>query len=102
MSDPALVHIYGQSVPNDSVHVVGNREGLLLLKAAIEAALLGGQHEVEVYVNDGEGFNIRAIMMDSSWEAEKWTNLSVPYSDSSAMEQRPHALWPFTFWPNFF
>ena len=98
MSDPALVHIYGQSVPQDSVHIVGNREGLLLLKAAIEAALLGGRHEVEVCVNDGEGFDIRAVMLDSSWNAAQWTNLSLPYSDSTAMEQRVNALWPWTFW----
>lgn len=98
MSDPALIHFYGQSVPHDSVHIVGNRAGLLLLKEAIDAALLGGRPEMEVFVNDGEGFNIRALMLDSAWDAEKWTNLSVPYTESISMEQRVNALWPWIFW----
>lgn len=98
MSDPELLHIYNQSLPQDDVYIVGNRAGLLRLKAAVELALSKVHHETTAFVNDGEGFGIRAMLLDESWEAENWTRLGVPYSERAAMEQRENSRWPWEFW----
>lgn len=98
MGDPELLHVYGQSLPNDSLYIVGNRAGLVRLKAAIELALSNVHHETIAYVNDGEGFAIRAMLLAEAWEFENWTRLAVPYSERDAMEAKENAIWPWDFW----
>lgn len=95
MSDPELVHIYQQEVQHDSVHIVGNRAGLLRLRAAIEMALSQGQKEVLAFINDGSGYMIKVVCLNEPLKGENWTELGVPYTNSNAMEGREDAIWPW-------
>jgi hypothetical protein len=95
VSDPELVHVYQQSVPHDGVYIVGNRPGLLRLRAAIEAALSQGDKEVLAFINDGSAYMIKVIALNEHWKGENWPRISVPYTDSTAMEGRENAIWPW-------
>jgi len=87
--DPPLVHIYPQVAWHDDVFVVANKEGLLALQRAIYGALKKGKGVAEVYVADGEGYDVKILLHDAVWPSDEWKRLAVPYTADYAKEITP-------------
>lgn len=83
-----LLHVYGQGVWHDDVYIVGNRESLEDLRAAIDAALDKGEGSSKAFTSDGEGFSIGVFLEDAEWQTEEWMKLPMPYTEDMAKEQR--------------
>jgi hypothetical protein len=83
------VHIHGQAYWHNDVYIVGNNEGLLKLKEAVDKAILEGMGKVSTFVNDGEGYDIVIKQVDN---IEKY---AVPYHDECAEEKRCDVLYPW-------
>ncbi len=97
--DPALLHLYAQAMYHFEAYVVGNRAGLLKLREAIDAALAGeGSRGTgcarDVFVRDGEGYDVFVVREDAPWRGPPWDRLAVPYTDESASSKRKDAIWP--------
>lgn len=64
-----IVHIYAQSARHCDAIILGNEEGLIALRKAIEIAISNkGKHspKVNVFCNDGEGYSIKIHCLDDS------------------------------------
>ena len=85
MAKYAVVHIYGQYAHHMEAIILGNRQGLLALKKAINTALGRplGRGTQEVYVNDGEGYDIE-IQVIKDEEIDK---LPVTYTADYAQDK---------------
>jgi hypothetical protein len=81
-----LVHIYGQKIWHDDVFIIANREGLLALQKAISEALEKGKGVAEVFVADGEGYNVEILLNDADWPSDVWDSLVLPYTDGCVQE----------------
>lgn len=90
-----LCHLYGQAFYHAPAYIVGNREGLIALRNAIDRALVNGRGQEGLFVQDGKGFAVHAIMDDSDWQSETWRLRAVPYTDECAKESRPDAIGPW-------
>jgi hypothetical protein len=84
------LHVYAQTTWHDDAFVVGNRQGLEALRAAIDAALSGGAGQAQPFVNDGEGFDAHVLLASE----EDMAKLAVPYTGDDARDQ-PGARWPW-------
>jgi len=75
-----LLHVHGQMWQHEEVLIEGNREGLEELKVAIEKALASGVTEKSdtVFVNDGEGFDVKVKCI----KEEEIASLPLPYCGS--------------------
>ena len=56
MSDCPILHVYGQHCEHDEAFIIGTRDALLALRAAIDASLTQDHAVAEVYAADGEGY----------------------------------------------
>jgi hypothetical protein len=100
LSDIKLLHVYGQEQWHDELIIVGNKEGLKILKDTIEKALEGDKEmnftqsapEAYVSVTDGEGYEIMVVRNDEDWKDKTWEKLTVPYTEGYAEERREGAL----------
>lgn len=90
----AILHIHAQQAPHDEAFVVGNRQGLLALRQAIDAALESGQGETAAFAADGEGFSVFVILQPGGLGSPGWIAAAVPYSGEWAAENRESAVWP--------
>lgn len=67
------INIYGQYAWHTDAKIVANIAGLLVLKEAINKAIVGGYDgiidEIEVFASDGEGYKLKIICTD---EWKKW------------------------------
>lgn len=75
---------------------MGNPEGLIKLKEAIEVALAGNIGVEQVCVNNGEWFDIKIKSLKSDCgdlRDPRWVKLAVPYCVESAEESRADAIW---------
>jgi len=90
----AVLHIHAQQVSHDEAFIVGNRQGLLALRQAIDAALEGEQGKADAFVADGEGFSVFVIMQPGDLGSLEWNAAAVPYTRSWAAENREDAVWP--------
>ena len=68
-----ILHVYGQYAYHTDLIIIGNEEGLGALKMVIELALAHGQGNGEVSCNDGEGYTVIVVKVESDKE------LPVPY-----------------------
>ena len=93
--DPSLLHIHGQPSWQDEAYILGNRDGLLALRAGIDAALEHGEGGAEVMVADGEGYVVEVMLEEASWDSPAWERVAVPYTASEAAENRDEAIWPW-------
>lgn len=80
-----IVHIYGQLLWHDYVLIVGNKEGLNILKNVIDEALKNGKAKTEEYpfCNDGVRYPIIIIFEEAK---DFIDGLPVPYTDKSARD----------------
>lgn len=77
-----LLHIYAQELNHDEAFIVGNKEGLLRLKEAIDKALNEEAYlSRNVFVSDGEGYNVVVICNDKEPQDDTWQNLILPYTN---------------------
>lgn len=90
-ADPIpVLHLHAASFWHDDAWVVGNREGLERLRAAIDRALQKGGAHAAAFVNDGEGFHcFVAVESDSDMD-----RLNVPYTDEMAGSATDGCHWP--------
>lgn len=66
MPDDAIpiIHVIAQVAWHDPAFIVGNREGLTALRAALDAALSSDSGSYcTAFVEDGEGFNLHVRCM---------------------------------------
>ncbi|RPF49532.1 hypothetical protein EDD75_0348 [Thermodesulfitimonas autotrophica] len=91
----AVLHIYAQTSHHDDAFIVGNRQGLLALRRAIDAALESGQSKDSVFVSDGEGFDVYVILQEGDLQSPGWIAAAVPYTAEWAAETRGNAVWPW-------
>lgn len=79
--EPAFLHVYAQGMQHDEAVIVGNINGLKLLREAIDAAISDQQHgSTDVFTSDGEGYTLHILRAN---EAEA-NNLELPYTDEMA------------------
>jgi hypothetical protein len=86
------LHIYGQEQWHGEAFIVANMQALLLLKKAIDDAIVQGHGYVPAFVGDGEGFNTLIARLD---DAKAFDKLAVPYNDEIASEKQEDAVWPW-------
>ena len=82
MADVTLLHVYEHYAHHDDVWIVGNVDGLLALRNAVDAALhhVDGVGHADVMVSDGEGFAVNVVCDDSDWQGDTWQRLLLPYT----------------------
>lgn len=81
-----ILHIYGQYEENDDIEIAGDRQALIELRAAIDAALETKNGESEPYTNDGEGYTIHVTMLTRD-EAEQ---IKTPYAYHRFVDREDH------------
>lgn len=86
------LHIFAQEQWHGEAFMVANTQALLLLRKAIDDALLNGHGYVPSFVGDGEGYNTLIARMD---DPREFDTLAVPYNDEIAQETREQAVWPW-------
>ena len=81
-----VLHIYGQHSYHMEAIIMGSEKGLIALRDAINEAIFPGKEssEVEVYVNDGEGYTVYIKMINDAGIDE----LPVPYTADFAQDKR--------------
>ena len=80
-----VVHIWSQGAWHDSSYIVGDRDGLMKLRDALDQAIESGAATAEVFVSDGEGYDIDVTCVEDT------KRLAVPYLESYAKEDRKNA-----------
>jgi len=82
----SLLHVWSQKNEHAPLFVVGNREGLLALREAVDAAL---NHECcgqQVCQGDGELYDLFVACDDTALEHWKWaTTYRDPYTPSEGI-----------------
>lgn len=93
MKDVPVVHVYEHYSDHCDVIILGNRKGLLALYDAIGNALttMDGKGTTEVYVNDGEGYDLEIQVVDE----KEIDNLPVPYTAAHAKERSNKSPYDF-------
>lgn len=99
MNMPQL-HIFSQIYWHTEAFIVGNREGLIALKAAIGKALEEGKGQADAFVSDGEGYMTGVICVDKPDDSREWTLMANPYTDEICSEKRPDAIHAWQLWYN--
>lgn len=89
-----LLQLYTQPAWHEDAWIVGNRPGLEALVQAIQNALSSGEGAAEVFAADGEGFTLRVRLDNAPMSSPSWMKRAMPYTDESAREHRPEAVWP--------
>ena len=95
-----LLHLHPGAHWHEPGYIVGNRQGLIALREAIDAALRGGVFRPEVEVNDGEGYvlEVQIDESDSNERGSTWWRRAKPYTDPVACcgNDEPGTIWPWT------
>lgn len=79
-----LLHIYGQASWHGTARIVGNRNALIVLRDAIDAALSEGKAETSASTTDGEGYGVEIELVDAAWESPAWETRPPSYIDPIA------------------
>lgn len=82
-----ILHLYAQYAHHADAFIMGNEEGLIALRDAINEAIYPGKtkSEVEVYCNDGEGYTIYVKVVPEKFHVD--TKLPVPYTADYAQDK---------------
>ena len=80
-----IVHIYSHYAHHTDAIILGDEQGLIALRDAINEAIYPGKRksEVEVFCNDGEGYTIKIGCIDK----ERIDLMPVPYTASYAKDK---------------
>lgn len=77
---------------HDDTWIVGNSATLTALAQAIHDAFTWGEGSADAFTADG--FTLRVRLDDAPMSLASWVRRAVPYTDESAREHRPEAVWP--------
>jgi hypothetical protein len=84
-----VVHLWQPYAYHDPAYIVGNRDGLVMLRDAVQQAIDDGYGEANPYVADGEGYTLEVrCVKDTDHQA-------VPYTADDAAEDRPGVTRPW-------
>lgn len=75
-----LLHIYAQPDNHCTALIVGNRNALIVLRDAIDAALASGKAETGAVTTDGEGYSVEIVRDNNDWTSPSWKKRSLPYT----------------------
>ncbi len=82
-----VLHVYGQGSQHDDVWIVGDREGLLRLRGAIDESLFFQDRRTrETFTADGEGYTVHVRVMDPA----TLDALRLPYTDLDLPREGKH------------
>jgi hypothetical protein len=84
-----ILHIWSQYAEHSEAFILGNREGLLALREAIDKALDVGQAHAMTFCTDGEGFDTLVVCEDSDWQGPVWQEQKLPYTRFSSDPSYP-------------
>lgn len=84
-----IVHLWSPYAFHEESYVIANREGLIKLKNAVDMALNTGQGKTEVFVADGEGYDLHIFITDDE------ISMALPYTADYAKESREKAVYPW-------
>ena len=95
-SKTPVVHLHGQNAQHDAAYIVGNRDGLKVLRHLIDRAL-GGAGDPNIneemsrylFVSDGESFPVSVRLLDRPFGDALWDRERMPYFDEMARDTRP-------------
>ena len=73
-----ILHIYAQDSWHQEAFIVGNEEGLLELRNALDLALKSKQGIANVFPTDGEGYEAYVLLVGDD-EEDKFHQLKLPY-----------------------
>lgn len=91
--DNPYMHIHAQDQWHSEAFIVANEQALLLLKKAIEDALVTGHGYVPSFAGDGEGYNTLIAKVD---KPESFDRMALGYTDEVAGKHQPeNAIWPW-------
>jgi hypothetical protein len=79
-----LLHVYAQGQWHGELRIVGNRNALLALRDALDAALVNGVTETSAMTTDGEGYPIVIEPDHGRWDSRSWESRALPYTDPAA------------------
>lgn len=85
-----VVHLWQPLMWHCDQNIVGNKEGLTLLKDALQKAIDTGKGVAEAFISDGEGHD---VIIQCVKEIDL---LAVPYTDECAGEHREEAIFPWS------
>lgn len=83
-----ILQVYSPRIGHDSSYIMGNKNGLLAMRDAIDKALEsshGIAHEGSVFVSDGDSFNLVIIKHDSDFQSNFWQQLIKPYTKDATV-----------------
>ncbi len=89
----SFLHIYPQEYWHCDALVVANRDGLLSLQKAVDAALAEGIGKTDASAADGEGYATHVILLDNA-DQGAWQRLRMPYIDEVAIDRRENCIHP--------
>jgi len=71
---PPLLMVRPQFIQHDELHVYGNRDGLKVLRDALDIAISLGCDSMSEWVcaPDGEGYHVEINLDNSHWQGESW------------------------------
>jgi hypothetical protein len=85
-----LLHVYASDFPHGEVYIAGTKDGLRLLKKAIEDAIENEKSTSdEFYTNDGEGYNVLIAAVDEG----TMTSYVEPYAELQRNGPGPWLIW---------
>ncbi len=78
---PSLLNIYPQRQWNTNAFIMGNKEGLIALKKAIEDALENPNKtgKTEISDSDGKNFNCYVKLNNDEKQSASWNKNVTPY-----------------------
>ncbi len=90
-----LLHVYGQHAQHSPLGIVGNRNGLTVLRDAIDAVLRGEyrprppdapagramENHTSAMTSDGEGYSVVVELVERPWGHREWETRPLPYTD---------------------
>lgn len=81
------VHVLPQTIWHSPACIVGNREGLEALRAAIDDALTNERAKAVVFADDGEGYRITVV------RRHDMSDVPFGYTDEIASGRRECPQW---------
>lgn len=93
--DKAILKVYPSKFWHDEVVIIGNREGLLKMKEAIETALAGKTSSALVQETDGCEYNISCKMYNGEVTKDEWSDFPLHYDDIDVKQEDQEFLSKF-------
>jgi hypothetical protein len=95
--DLGLLHIHAQETNHAPAFIIGNKQGLRDLFAALTSAINGGSAVATFYTADGEGYDVTVKLDNSNWLTGNWAKRRLPYVGDEKWERdnREDAMQPW-------